>query len=97
MCYAMAGENRYHSIFGAVKACVAVNPSDTAPALVVLNASIKTDKRTISAEEFWDVGIPGSTVLADDEIVTEIQVPTPDSGVKSAFVKFALRASIDFR
>jgi len=26
MCYAMAGENRYHSIFGAIKACVAVNP-----------------------------------------------------------------------
>ncbi len=96
MCFAMAGENRYHSIFGAVKACVAVNPSDTAPALVALNASIKTNKRTIAADDFWEVGIPGSTVLANDEIVTEIQVPTPDSGVKSAFVKFALRASIDF-
>jgi xanthine dehydrogenase YagS FAD-binding subunit len=96
MCYAMAGENRYHSIFGAVKACVAVNPSDTAPALVALNASIKTNKRTIAAEEFWDMAIPGSTVLESDEIVTEIQVPTPASGVKSAFVKMALRTSIDF-
>jgi xanthine dehydrogenase YagS FAD-binding subunit len=96
MCYAMAGENRYHSIFGAVKACVAVNPSDTAPALVVLNASIVTSKRTIVAEEFWDMAIPGSTVLDADEIVTEIQVPAPASGVKSAFVKMALRTSIDF-
>ncbi|MDD4466020.1 MAG: FAD binding domain-containing protein [Dehalococcoidales bacterium] len=94
MCYGMAGENRYHSIFGAVKACVAVNPSDTAPALVVLNATIKTTKRSIAAEEFWDVAIPGSTVLDEDEIVTEIQVPA-FSG-KSAFVKFALRTSIDF-
>jgi xanthine dehydrogenase YagS FAD-binding subunit len=96
MCYAMAGDNRYHSIFGAVKACVAVNPSDTAPALVALNARIVTNKQTIDAENFWDVNIPGSTVLAKDEIVTEIQIPAPASGVKSAFVKFALRSSIDF-
>ena len=48
------------------------------------------------AEKFWAVKIPGSTVLDADEIVTEIQVPTPAAGVKSAFVKFAIRASIDF-
>lgn len=96
MCYAMAGDNRYHSIFGAVKACVAVNPSDTAPALVVLQAKIVTNKRTIDAEKFWDAGIPGSTVLEANEIITEIQVPAPASGVKSAFIKFALRTSIDF-
>ncbi len=96
MCFAMAGENRYHSIFGAIKACVAVNPSDTAPALVALNAKIVTTKQTIDAENFWDVAIPGSTVLAKDEIVKEIQIPTPASGTKTAFLKFALRSSIDF-
>lgn len=96
MCYAMAGDNRYHSIFGAIQACVAVNPSDTAPALIVLNASIVTNKRTIAAGEFWAVGVPGSTVLEVGEIVTEIQVPTPASGVKSAFLKFAIRKTIDF-
>jgi len=96
MCYAMAGNNRYHAIFGAIKACVAVNPSDTAPALVAMNAKIVTNKQTIDAEKFWDMAVPGSTVLAADEIVTEIQVPTPAAGVKSAFVKFALRTSIDF-
>jgi xanthine dehydrogenase YagS FAD-binding subunit len=95
-CFAMAGENRYHSIFGGVSACMAVNPSDTAPALVALNARIVTSKRTINAEEFWAVKIPRSTVLENDEIVKEIQVPAPASGVKSAFVKFALRTSIDF-
>ena len=94
MCYAMVGDNRYHSIFGAVSACVAVNPSDTAPALVALDASLVTSKRTIPIEEFFDVKIPKSTVLDDDEIVTEIQIPA-FSG-KSAFVKFALRSSIDF-
>jgi xanthine dehydrogenase YagS FAD-binding subunit len=94
MCYAMAGDNRYHSIFGAVGACVAVNPSDTAPALIALNATIVTSKREIAAEEFWAVKIPKSTVLDDDEMVTEIQVPA-FSG-KSAFYKMALRKSIDF-
>ena len=96
MCYATAGDNRYHSIFGGVQACMAVNPSDTAPALVALNAKIVTSKKTIDAEKFWAVKFPGSTVLDADEIVTEIQVPTPAAGVKSAFVKFAIRTSIDF-
>jgi xanthine dehydrogenase YagS FAD-binding subunit len=96
ICYAIAGENRYHSIFGLVSACAAVNPSDTAPALVALNAKIVTTKRTVDAEKFWEVGIPNSTVLAKDEIVKEIQIPAPAAGVKSAFLKFALRTSIDF-
>jgi xanthine dehydrogenase YagS FAD-binding subunit len=61
---------------------------------VALDAAIVTNKREIAAEDFWDVAIPGSTVLDTDEIVTEIQVPA-FSG-KSAFVKFALRSSIDF-
>ncbi len=95
MCYATAGDNRYHSIFGGIMACMAVNPSDIAPALVALDAKIVTSARTINAEDFWaaDKGVK-STVLDDDEIVTEIQVPA-FSG-KSAFVKFALRTSIDF-
>jgi xanthine dehydrogenase YagS FAD-binding subunit len=96
MCYAMAGDNRYHSIFGAVGACLAVNPSDTAPALVALNAKIVTTKQTINAEDFWKVAIPGSTVLETGELVKEIQIPEPASGVKSAFIKFAIRKSIDF-
>jgi xanthine dehydrogenase YagS FAD-binding subunit len=95
-CFAMSGENRYHSIFGAVKMCVAVNPSDIAPALVALDAKIKTNRRTLAGEQFWDMAVPGSTVLAAGEIVTEIQVPAPAAGVKSAFIKFAIRKSIDF-
>jgi xanthine dehydrogenase YagS FAD-binding subunit len=95
-CFAMAGDNRYHSIFGAVKMCLAVNPSDTAPALVALNAKIKTNKRLIEAEQFWEMRVPSSTVLAADEIVTEIQIPALPAGAKSAFMKFAIRKTIDF-
>ena len=53
----MTGDNRYHSIFGADNKCLAVHPSDTAPALIALNATIVTTKRKIKAEEFWEVQI----------------------------------------
>jgi xanthine dehydrogenase YagS FAD-binding subunit len=95
-CFAMMGDNRYHSIFGVVNKCIAVHPSDTAPALIALDAKIVTNKRTIGAESFFDVRFPTSTVLAADEIVTEIQVPALPAGAKSAFLKFAIRKSIDF-
>jgi xanthine dehydrogenase YagS FAD-binding subunit len=92
MCYALVGDNRYHSIFGAVSACVAVNPA-ILPGTVALNATIKTSKREIACRKFLAVKYQ-SLPLDDDEIVTEIQVPA-FSG-KSAFVKFAMRSSIDF-
>jgi xanthine dehydrogenase YagS FAD-binding subunit len=95
-CFAMTGDNRYHSIFGAVNRCIAVHPSDTAPALIALNARVVTDRRTIEAENFFDVRKPGNTVLAMDEIIKEIQIPAPQAGAKSAFLKFAIRKSIDF-
>ena len=95
-CFAMTGDNRYHSIFGAVNKCIAVNISDTAPALIALNAKIVTTARTIEAEQFFDVKIPSNTVLAGGEVIREIQVPAPPAGAKSAFLKFAIRKSIDF-
>ncbi len=95
-CFAMTGDNRYHSIFGMVNKCIAVNPSDTAPALIALNAKVVTDRRTVDAENFFDVKNPGNTILAADEIVKEIQVPEPPAGAKSSFLKFAVRKSIDF-
>ncbi|HTY62628.1 MAG TPA: FAD binding domain-containing protein [Acidobacteriota bacterium] len=95
-CFAMAGDNRYHSIFGAVNGCIAVHPSDVAPALIALNATIGTNTRKIAAENFFDVKVGSNTVLAPGEIITEIQIPAPPAGAKSAFIKFAIRKSIDF-
>jgi len=95
-CFAMMGDNRYHSIFGAVNKCIAVHISDTAPALIALNAKVVTNKRTLEAEKLFDVKMPANTVLAADEIIKEIQVPAPPAGAKSAFLKFAIRKSIDF-
>jgi len=97
-CYAIKGDNRYHSIFGgSVKGgCFAVHPSDTAPALIALNAEIVTSKRSISAADFLNVGVHNTTILENDEIVTAIHLPEPAPGTQSAFMKFALRKSIDF-
>lgn len=97
-CYAIEGDNRFHSIFGGSveNGCYAVHPSDTAPALMALDASVRTSKRTIPIDEFFRVGVRKTTVLDPDEIVTEIIVPAQPAGTKSVFLKFALRKSIDF-
>ena len=92
----MTGDNRYHSIFGPVNTCIAVHPSDTAPALIALDAKVVTSNRTIPIEQFFDVKTPGNTVLNAGEIITEIQIPAPPAGAKSAFLKMAIRKSIDF-
>jgi xanthine dehydrogenase YagS FAD-binding subunit len=95
-CYAIEGDNRYHSIFGGSveKGCYAVHPSDIAPALVALDATIRTTKRNLRIEDFFLVLPTRTTVLDFDEIVTEIILPPPNG--KSAFMKFALRKAIDF-
>ncbi len=76
--------------------CVAVSSSDMAPALIALGAKIKTTKRVIEAERFFTVAGDKATVLDDDEIVLEIEVPIPGASTRSKFIKFALRKSIDF-
>ncbi|MBN2062972.1 MAG: FAD binding domain-containing protein [Deltaproteobacteria bacterium] len=97
-CYAIEGDNRYHSIFGGSveKGCYAVHPSDIAPALIALDGKVKTSKRDIRAEDFFKVGIKKTTVLDPDEIVKEIEIKRPVEGAKSCFLKFAIRKSIDF-
>lgn len=95
VCQAIIGDNRYqHSIFGAASGCVAANVSDVAPALIALAAKIVTNKRTLDAEAFFD-GFK-TTVLAVDEIVTQIQIPTQPAGNKQAFVKASIRRAVDF-
>jgi xanthine dehydrogenase YagS FAD-binding subunit len=98
ICFALAGVNDEHSIFGAVAGCVAVTPSDIAPALVALNAKIITNKKAAgwAAADFFAPKGEQINAIDADEIVTEIQVPTPAAGTKSTYLKFAFRKSIDF-
>ena len=97
-CYAIDGDSRYHSIFGGTveKGCYAVHPSDMAPALIALDATVTTSKRTIAADDFFRAGVRRTSVLEKDEIVTEFGFPAPGKGTGSHFIKFAIRKSIDF-
>jgi xanthine dehydrogenase YagS FAD-binding subunit len=97
-CYAVEGDNRYHSIFGGTvdHGCYAVHPSDTAPALIVLDAVVKTTKRTLQVADLFDVKVGGTTVLDRDEIVTEVEIPEFPDSASGHFLKFALRKTIDF-
>jgi CO/xanthine dehydrogenase FAD-binding subunit len=76
--------------------CVAVNASDLAPALIALRATIKTTKRSIAAEDFFAANQMRATVLDDDELITEIAIPTPRAGSHQRYLKFRIRNSIDF-
>lgn len=95
-CYAVAGDNRYHAIFGG-KGCFAACPSDMATALLLLNAEIKTvgvnGSRTIYMQDFFT---PLGTVLEPEEIISEIYVPEPSADAKQQFLKYSLRKPIDF-
>jgi len=76
--------------------CVAVNASDMAPALIALDAKIKTTQRELSAEEFFSVGPMTTTVLESNELVKEIELPAKKPNGRSAFLKFRIRKSVDF-
>lgn len=100
-CFAVVGENQYHCILGNGP-CFMVHPSDTAPALVAFEASVRivgpTGTRTIAVEKFHvlpNVDVLRETVLEPGEIVTEILLP-PAPGVKSSYRKVRARASWDF-
>ena len=96
-CFADDGDNRYHSIFGDVKDCLAVNPSDTLPALIVLGAKAVTSKRTLDvADMFPEKDATKMNILDPDEIITQFQISEPVPGMKSSWQKFAIRKSIDF-
>jgi xanthine dehydrogenase YagS FAD-binding subunit len=103
-CYADSpkGQNREHCLFGADR-CVAVSPSDTAPALVVLDARMRIvgpgGEREVAAEDFFigpNVDIERMTVLEPGEVLASIRLPSDWSGARFYFEKVADRNTWDF-
>ena len=101
-CFAVEGENKYHAIMGGGP-CHIVHPSDTAPALIALQATIKiqgpTGERTVPASEFFVLPMENlyqETVLLPNEVVVEVFVPKPKAGTKSTYLKFKEKGSMDF-
>jgi xanthine dehydrogenase YagS FAD-binding subunit len=102
LCFAVEGENLYHCIFGGNN-CFIVHPSDTAPALIALRASVTIagpdGRRTVAVDNFH---VPPSedytreTILAPAEIVTDIVIPPPADGLRSSYRKVRARRAWDF-
>jgi 4-hydroxybenzoyl-CoA reductase subunit beta len=80
--------------------CWAVSSSDTAPVLCALGAEVVLvsaagERRIAASELFADDGIQHLT-RRPDEILSEIHVPAPAEGERSAYVKLRRRGSFDF-
>ncbi len=101
VCYAVAGENRYHVLFGGGPS-YPPHPSNAAVPLVAYGASFVIDgpkgPRTVPAAEFFVLPAKDPTrenVLAAGEILTEIRVPAATAW-KSAYHEIRERASFDW-
>ncbi|MGI9068129.1 MAG: FAD binding domain-containing protein [Pyrinomonadaceae bacterium] len=102
-CHAAKGENKYNAIFGGGPSYI-VHPSDLAPMLVALGASVSVaggeGKRVIPLDKFFtlpsDGNIRRENVLTNDEIITQIQVPASPVAARSTYLKFKERESMDF-
>jgi xanthine dehydrogenase YagS FAD-binding subunit len=104
ICYAdtPTSVNREHAIFNADR-CVAVNPSDTAPALVALDASMVVRRggsdRVIPAVDFFigpGIDITRLTVLEPGDLLTAIRIPATWAGKAHYFEKVRDRQVWDF-
>jgi xanthine dehydrogenase YagS FAD-binding subunit len=101
-CFSVSGDNRYHAIIGG-ELCYIVHPSDTATALLALNASAKIvgpkGERTVAFDDFFigpNQDILRENVLQPDEVMTEVFIPTPAEGTKQGWTKLKNRQVYDF-
>jgi xanthine dehydrogenase YagS FAD-binding subunit len=102
-CYAATGENKYNAILGGGPSYI-VHPSDLAPMLLALGASVNvvgaTGKRVIPLDKFFTLPSEGNirreNVLKNEEIITEITVPSSAVAARSTYLKFKERESLDF-
>jgi len=104
LCYADTpqGMNREHALFDSSR-CVAAGTSDTAPALVALDAIMviqnSAGERVVSAEDFF-VGpandIENTTILRDGDILTAVRIPSTWANASFYWEKVADRNVWDF-
>src|ERR1700722_10032525 len=104
ICYAdtPVGRNREHAILHAER-CVAVNPSDTAPALIALEAKcgVQTPRGelVIPAEDYFvgpDLDITHMNILKPEYLLTRIRIPATWAGARFYFEKVRDRNVWDF-
>jgi len=101
-CFAVTGDNRYHAIIGG-ELCYIVHPSDSATALMALNASATvagpSGQRTVSLDEYFQgprVDVLRENVLKPNEIMVNVTIPAMAPNTKTAFFKLKDRQVYDF-
>jgi xanthine dehydrogenase YagS FAD-binding subunit len=80
-CHARDGAHREHAIF-ANDRCASAHPSDVAAALLALNATLRTTARELPLADLYRLPTDDDrnvTALAPDELILELDVPTPDA------------------
>ncbi len=104
ICYADTpeGRNREHAILHADR-CVAVNPSDSAPALIALDAKFvirgPKGERVVDAEDYFigpDIDITHLNILRPGDLLTAIRIPATWAGAQFFFEKVRDRNVWDF-
>ena len=92
-CFSVAGENQFHAIFGGGPSYI-VHPSDTAPALIALDAVFRNagpaGERKVAAADFFvlpRLNASAENVLANDEVLTSVQIPGARAGTRSVYAK----------
>lgn len=75
--------------------CYSVNASDISPVLLAFDGTIVTNKKEISASDFFTTKLKAYDMLDQGELVTAVTVPNLD-GYVSGYEKSRIRTSIDF-
>ena len=103
ICYAVNGDNRYYHAILRGAGCFMVHPSDTAVALIALDAQIVIagvkNEKVVKAENFFigpDEDIEKENILRPGEIITEIRIPGTDRNTRSTFLKSRIRKAWNF-
>ena len=93
MCYSASGENQLHAIFGGGPSYI-VHPSDTAPALVALDAQFHitgpSGNRVVPAADFFTlprVDFKRENVLAADELLVAVELPASRRNTRGTYHK----------
>jgi xanthine dehydrogenase YagS FAD-binding subunit len=82
-CFAQDGAHREHAIFGNEQ-CASAHPSDLAAALLALGATLHTTQRELSIADLYRLPTDDNrnvTTLATDELILELDVPSPDASI----------------
>jgi xanthine dehydrogenase YagS FAD-binding subunit len=103
VCFAFAGENQYHAIFGQ-NGCAMVHPSTAATALVALAARLELTpaagkKRVVKLEDFLlppERDISRENDLDSGEILTAVLLPAQTATSRSVHLKQAETDSFDW-